>query len=344
MHPAHRAFARGAAGAIILGVGALPLAAQSGGSGRASRTRDSVFLQVVPRLPLGVPLDSLMVLAHALQQEAVYSSGWFALKAKIDSLLPAVGPRVRMFAAPSTALKGWIGINVGLVPYHELVNESGDMVRYSVYPPIVAVVPQSPAQRAGIAPGDFLVAYNGVDVVDNDVNMSRLLVPDHKLAVTVRRDGELKEYLLQVAKVSDRVRRQFELSGPGEFSIEGPGGMPKAPAGLPDGPSNVIFAQKAGGVFMINPDGFFGARISPVTVELARALKLEVGVLVNDVSDDTPAAKAGLRAGDVIVSAGGKSVATMDRFKRAVARGIPERSIELQFVRDKKTRTVTLTW
>ena len=42
--------------------------------------------------------------------------------------------------------------------------------------------------------------------------------------------------------------------------------------------------------------------------QLARYFKVEGGVLVTDVDEDGPAGKAGIKAGDVIVSVGGKAV------------------------------------
>jgi membrane-associated protease RseP (regulator of RpoE activity) len=362
MHSGYRALVRGAAAlGLLIGAGARLAGAQAAGGERGNGARigrDSVFFR--QRLPAGVRIDSVMVLVHALQEEAFGSSGWLSLRAKLDSLLPAL-PRMNMIAGEALRhpVKGWIGITVGGVPRHEMIDESGDVVRYLTHPPIISVDPDSPAQRAGIAPGDMLVAYNGVDVVDHDVNLTHLFVPERRLLVTVQRDGESKDYSVQIAKVPEQVlRRNLELSDPpsrlakipfGRLDERDLGGarrleFPKSMFVPRDEVGAAAVMAVPSGFFILAPDGLFGARISTVSAGLARALKLEMGVLVNDVSEATPAAKAGLRAGDVIVAAAGQPVVTVDRLRRVLAGRLREQSIELDVARDKKTRRVTVTW
>ena len=351
---------RAAAAAVLTAAMAARASSQAaGGRGgvRASAAgpRDSFFFQQI--LPPGVRIDSVMMLVHALQKEAYRSAGWFGLHAKLDSLLPMF-PRMGIIARarPPLPIKGWIGVNVGGVPQHEMISEVGDVVRYLAYPPIMSVDPDSPAQHAGIEPGDVLVAYDGIDVVDHDVNLTRLFIPDRKLSVTVRRDGEMKDYSVQIAKLPERVlRRNLELSDPlvagvasGRLDDGDMGPVRRLefakPLFMPRDDGGGVLMAVPPGYFVLAADGLFGARLSTVSAGLARALKLEMGVLVNDVSDGTPAAKAGLRAGDVIVGAAGQPVATMDRLRRVLASRLPEQSIELQLVRDKRTRKVTVTW
>ena len=66
-----------------------------------------------------------------------------------------------------------------------------------------------------------------------------------------------------------------------------------------------------------------GVMIQPMTHELAQqfGLKAREGVLVGGVSDDSPAAKAGLKTGDVIVEFAGKKVNTPQELQESV-RGI----------------------
>ena len=78
-------------------------------------------------------------------------------------------------------------------------------VRYFDYPSIVSVDQNSPAQRAGIVPGDTLVAYDGVNVVNHLFNLTQMLTPDRKLAVTVRRGGENKDYSVIVGRAPVRM-------------------------------------------------------------------------------------------------------------------------------------------
>src|SRR5262249_28015280 len=75
-------------------------------------------------------------------------------------------------------------------------------------------------------------------------------------------------------------------------------------------------------------------------------LKDEQGALVADVVSGSPADKAGIRAGDVIVSADGKPVTDGEALTHAVSSKAPGRTMEIGAIRDgsHKTFNVTLGW
>ena len=343
--------ARGVAAAFFLTGTTLSAHAQQPAGAGVARVRDTV---VIRRLQSeSGRLDSVMIIVNQLQREPLGSSGWLESRARLDSLLPSMA-RVRVSAPMQVLPKGWIGINAGGVPMEERVTTAGDVVRYFVYPDVISVDPDSPASRAGIAPGDVLVAYNGIDVVERGVNLTQLLVPEKRMLVTVRRDGENRDFPMSIAKMPEHVfQRRLEFDGmipgkAGDIRVDGdhpetarimilPGGASGMPGGRGGMGGNARF-------FFFAPDGIFGARVSVVSAELARALKLETGVLVNDVPDDSPAAKSGLRAGDVIVGANGRTIATLPELQHIVASQIPARTVDLQIVRDKKTRKLTVHW
>jgi len=99
---------------------------------------------------------------------------------------------------------------------------------------------------------------------------------------------------------------------------------------------------------------------STVTAELARVLRLPVdqGVLVEDVTDGSAAAQAGLRGGttdvvvageshvlggDVIVAVGGRRVGSTEELRDALARHKPGRKVSVQIHRGTKIVTVPVT-
>jgi serine protease Do len=84
--------------------------------------------------------------------------------------------------------------------------------------------------------------------------------------------------------------------------------------------------------------GWLGVAVQPVTAELADALKLETqkGALVAQVTPKSPADKAGLERGDVIVRFGAKPIEKMRELPRAVAAAAPGTKVDVEVVRDGK--------
>jgi len=82
-----------------------------------------------------------------------------------------------------------------------------------------------------------------------------------------------------------------------------------------------------------------GAELRELNPSLGSYFGAERGLLVTEIAEGTPAAEAGLRAGDVIVAAGGRSVTTLDELRDHLA-GPGGRTLTL--VRKGEERTVTL--
>jgi len=89
---------------------------------------------------------------------------------------------------------------------------------------------------------------------------------------------------------------------------------------------------------------FLGVGIQPVTANLAKQfnVKPREGVLVTDVFDDTPAAQAGLKSGDVIVTYDGMSVSTPQELQVAVERSEIGKPHPLTIVRNGKRQELEL--
>lgn len=90
--------------------------------------------------------------------------------------------------------------------------------------------------------------------------------------------------------------------------------------------------------------GWLGVGIQEVTAELAGkfGIKENDGVLVNDVFENEPAARAGLKPGDIITKVDGRRVETPAGLSRAVAGLTPGTKIELDVIRSGERRTVTV--
>lgn len=87
--------------------------------------------------------------------------------------------------------------------------------------------------------------------------------------------------------------------------------------------------------------GYLGVNISDLTPEKAKAFGLDVneGALVEDVMPDTPAAKAGLQSGDVVVSFDGKPVKNRLELTNSVAQTPVGKRAEVKFIRDGQVQT-----
>ncbi len=91
--------------------------------------------------------------------------------------------------------------------------------------------------------------------------------------------------------------------------------------------------------------GWLGVSIQPVTKELSQAfgLKDEGGALVSEVTPESPAQKAGIRTGDVIVEFDGKAIKEMNELPRVVAATAAGKEVTVKVVRDGKTEALTAT-
>ncbi|WP_110641373.1 DegQ family serine endoprotease [Salinicola sp. CPA57] len=91
--------------------------------------------------------------------------------------------------------------------------------------------------------------------------------------------------------------------------------------------------------------GWLGVVIQPVSKDLAESFGLDDtnGALVSDVSDDSPAQKAGLKAGDVILSADGSAIDDSTALPRLIGQVAPGDKVELQVLRDGDKRQIDVT-
>jgi serine protease Do len=91
--------------------------------------------------------------------------------------------------------------------------------------------------------------------------------------------------------------------------------------------------------------GWLGVQIQPVTRDVADSLGLTEarGALVTEPQSDSPAAKAGLKAGDVILSVEGRGIRSARDLQRTIAGFAPSSKIKLQVLTAGKTHDVEVT-
>jgi S1-C subfamily serine protease len=278
-------------------------------------------------------------------------------EARFGESIP-IFPRIAQGMVP-----GWIGIIVSGAPTQVRVENNEMFMRYLMYPQIASVDPSSPAQRAGLAPGDTLMAYNGRDVRAEEISMTRLLVPKATVKIRVRREGKVKELPVVVAEPPARIklRREEEFRDAGATWVAVPPPVPPmrtpAPPAIAATSPNTYTPAPARGVFGPTPvvapmppvftlTGVAGAQVVTVSESMKRSLGLPAGVLVTTVPVGSPAEESGLEEGDVILNVGQQAVTTVRELRELVRRAADdgERSVTLELRRGKARRTLTLRW
>src|SRR4051812_43553109 len=85
------------------------------------------------------------------------------------------------------------------------------------------------------------------------------------------------------------------------------------------------------GMMMAKPGAYLGIGCVDITAEKAKSLNLkeERGVEVSSVIDDGPAAKGGVKAGDVVLEFNGTPVQGSDQFRKLVSETAPGRSVKV---------------
>ena len=88
--------------------------------------------------------------------------------------------------------------------------------------------------------------------------------------------------------------------------------------------------------------GWLGVSIQPLTPELVKQFNLEkeYGALVGDVIENSPAEKAGILRGDVIIEYNGKKIDEPYNFRNTVANTPPGETAELKVIRNGKIETI----
>ncbi|HSA78952.1 MAG TPA: Do family serine endopeptidase, partial [Nitrospirota bacterium] len=91
--------------------------------------------------------------------------------------------------------------------------------------------------------------------------------------------------------------------------------------------------------------GWLGVSIQNLTPELAKSLGMKetAGALVGGVEKDSPADKAGMKRGDLIIQFNGKKVEDPTGLRNMVAGSAPGTKAEIKVVRDQKEQTLTVT-
>jgi serine protease Do len=186
---------------------------------------------------------------------------------------------------------------------------------------VKGVEEDSPAKKAGLQEGDVVVRFGG-ETVQSAAQLARLVheTPVGRVvAIEVVRGGAVQKLTATLGEGRGRFRLDL-----GDLDVPEPPSPPLPPVG-PD----VRLWDKWGRRALLDQWGLLGQgprklglEYQEISDQLAKYFKLseEKGVLVTRVDPEGPAAKAGLRAGDVILKLDGRTVRDQEDFQHAVGR------------------------
>jgi len=188
--------------------------------------------------------------------------------------------------------RGYLGVQMNEITPR--LAEARDLkIRHGVE--VAEVLDGTPAARAGIRRGDIIVEYNGEDVAtNNDLAFKVADTPvGTRARVRVYRDGEFEDLEVTLAEYDEGT---VLASARGDADVEGERWLGVLAADLSDPSARV---QRIVDTFDIRE---------------------RAGVLVVDVSDGSPADRARLRPGDVIVEIVNMEISDLNDFRDAQSR------------------------
>jgi len=239
-------------------------------------------------------------------------------------------------AEPMTFSFYYDGMNyLGILP--EEINRE-NMSRYGLNSPqgvgISRVTEGSPAEKAGLKKGDVILQFDSEQVSTNR-KLFRLIgeaAPEQAVRLTISRNGSEQQVNVKLGVREDASRTLRALS-PGQRDRLFPQRTPRTPGEAPE-----VFS------FGFGSNRRVGVMTTALTKQLADFFGVPggQGLLITSVSENSPASKAGLKAGDVITEMNGEKIEDTDDFIRALNRK-DEGDVTLTIIRDKSNRTIKVT-
>jgi membrane-associated protease RseP (regulator of RpoE activity) len=231
--------------------------------------------------------------------------------------------------------------------YAEDINKE-NMARYGMREVrgvgITQVVKDSPAEKAGLRKDDVIVKFEGENVTSTR-KLNRLVsevAPDQVARLTIVRGGGEQEVAVTVGK---RTNQFHTLEGwQGFDKLKGLDKLKELEKTMPPGSHVWKWEGEPGkdGMFIFGNRRRIGISTTPLSKQLAEYFGVTEGVLVSSVSDDSPAAKAGIKAGDVITACDGEKIDGAGDLSRAINKK-KDGDVTLTVIRNKNQRTVTVT-
>jgi membrane-associated protease RseP (regulator of RpoE activity) len=210
--------------------------------------------------------------------------------------------------------KGWLGVSIQDITSHlkrsmDLKTTEGALV--------TSVVDDSPADSAGIKEDDVVVQFGGKDIGESSDLQEAVgkTKPGVKVSITILRKGEKKTLQVTIGKYPRSVRVSIATPrSPQALEIIGEGHRMQ-------GLTLRTLSDQLAQYFQV-PDG--------------------EGVLVWEVEKDSPAEKAGIKAGDVLTKVGGKRIKEVRDVSRALGAFDEGEKVNVDVIRKGERKSLSI--
>ncbi len=214
---------------------------------------------------------------------------------------------------------------------------------------IEEVSEDSPASKAGLKKGDIVVEFDGERVrgVRHFTRLVQETPAGRKVQAAVMRDGQKLNLTIEPREGGgfSYFEDGGKLSVLQDLAVDRAFGIPKpaapAPPAAPMPPKPPAFpAFPDFDTFVWRSGNGLGITVGDLSDQLAQYFGTKDGVLVTSVTDNSAAAKAGLKAGDVITSFNGTDVTSPSDLRQRIQRLQDGDEFTVGVVRDKKPTTL----
>ena len=274
--------------------------------------------------------------------------GAFAASGEGIYFMAAPGPATGSPGAASRgAAQGYLGVDVRDVGDEQLAALKLKDARGAE---IILVDHDAPAGKIGLHEHDVVLQMNGrpVDGEDQVRRMLRESPPGKTVVLLISRDGQLITFTAQMANRADVERKAWEqhfvvpepqnnIPVATQREDDGPQSSPQSPTRPIHGGNSFI------GTILMSP-AYTGAMLEQMSPQLAQFFGAAngKGLLVRSIAANSPAADAGMQAGDVVVRADTKPVASTGDWSKAI-KNSHGHTLKIVVLRDKKEQTLALT-
>jgi serine protease Do len=260
-------------------------------------------------------------------------------------LLLSIALLVTVVVAQAGEEKGYLGVKLqeltpSMAKALQMDDDSGVMIN--------EIVDDGPAEKAGLEDGDVILEFDGKTISDNDdlVKAVRRTSPGDNVEVVVLRNGKNKTLKVEIGKHEDKSftwvsnddmhDSHFETYGDGEHKV----------IIMSGDDDNFVWSSGGDVSFGFDNDrGYMGVNLDDMNEQMGEYFGVEdgKGALVTEVVEDSPADKAGLKAGDVIVRLGEKEIDSSSALHKAVSDTEPEQQMAVKVMRKGKSKDLSIT-